>query len=93
MNPFISRILRIFRRSSLPTPCQEARTLASEYIDEELSPSLHQKIYAHISDCPLCKAFFDTLIATIQALSALPVQRAPQGFTDRIIKNIHEHHN
>lgn len=83
-----SRILRLFGRSALPQPCEEARAHSSDYIDGEIDSELERRIRAHLSDCPLCEAFFRTLRETITALRSIPTQTAPVGFADRVRKSI-----
>ena len=83
-----SRILRLLGRSALPSPCEEARAHSSDYIDGEIDSALERKIHAHLTDCPLCEAFFRTLRETIAALRGMPAQTAPAGFADRVRENI-----
>jgi anti-sigma factor RsiW len=89
MMSFKSRILRLFGRSVLPQPCEEARTHSSDYIDGEIDSALEQKIRAHLGDCPLCEAFFRTLRETIAVLRGMSTQAVPAGFAERVRNNIH----
>ena len=79
---------RLLGRSTLPQPCEEARTHSSDYIDGEIDSALERKIRAHLIDCPPCEAFFRTLRETITALRGMPPQTAPAGFADRVRENI-----
>ena len=88
MMSFRSRILRLFGRSVLPQPCEEARAHSSDYIDGEIDATLEERIRVHLSDCHLCEAFFRTLRETISALRGMPAQAAPAGFADRVRSNI-----
>ena len=45
--------------------CKEIASLLSEYIDEELPPELCAEIDAHISDCPPCVQFVESLRKSI----------------------------
>ena len=83
-----SRILRLFGRGGLPQPCEEARANSSDYIDGEIDAALRDRIRAHLTDCPLCEAFFRTLRETIAALRGMPAHPAPAGFADRVRENI-----
>ena len=53
------------------------RDLASDYLDDEVGGSVRGRIAAHLSQCGLCKAFMDTLRATIDLLGSLEQQQAP----------------
>ena len=79
---------RLLRRSTLPQPCEEARSRSSDYIDGEIDSALEQRIRAHLSGCPLCEAFFRTLRETIAVLRSMPAQTAPAGFAERVRENI-----
>lgn len=83
-----SRILRLLGRSGLPHPCEEARANSSDYIDGEIDATLEARIHAHLSDCPLCEAFFRTLRETIATLRGMPTLTAPVGFAERVRKSI-----
>ena len=79
---------RLLGRSALPQPCEEARAHSSDYIDGEIDSALEQRIRAHLSDCPLCEAFFRTLRETIAALRGMPTQGRACRFADRVRKSI-----
>ena len=83
-----TRILRLLGHSALPSPCEEARAHSSDYIDDEIDAALRERIRAHLSDCPLCEAFFRTLRETIAALRGMPTQTAPAGFAERVRESI-----
>lgn len=84
-----TRILRLLGRRALPQPCEEARTHSSDYIDDEIDDAaLRERIRAHLSDCPLCEAFFRTLRETIAALRGMPIHAAPAGFAERVRENV-----
>ena len=69
------RLLRIFRRRDLD--CGEVRELSSDYLDDEVDGSLRGRIAAHLGECALCKAFVDTLRATVTLLGSFERQQAP----------------
>ena len=83
-----SRILRLLGRRGLPQPCEEARANSSDYIDGEIDATLEARIRAHLSDCPLCEAFFRTLRETIAVLRGMPSKAAPAGFAERVRESI-----
>ena len=87
----LRRIRALFGRGGdggLPPPCEEARSHSSDYLDGDLEYSLAQRIREHLGVCPACQAFFDTLSATISLLRAMPPRPAPDGFADRVRRNI-----
>ncbi len=45
--------------------CREILDNLSEYIDEELDPSLCEEIEKHMADCSPCVAFLNTLKKTV----------------------------
>ncbi|PLX41425.1 MAG: hypothetical protein C0608_05680 [Deltaproteobacteria bacterium] len=46
--------------------CKEILEKLSEYIDEELDPSMCDEIDEHMGDCPPCVAFMNTLKKTVK---------------------------
>ena len=80
------RLFGIFRRRDLD--CGEVRDLASDYLDDEVGGSVRGRIAAHLGQCGLCRAFVETLKATISLLGSFEREQAPpllQGYVrDRI---------
>ena len=80
------RLFRIFGRRDLD--CGEVRDLSSDYIDGEVGRSVRGRIAAHLGQCGPCKAFVETLRATISLLGSFEQHQAPttlQGYVrDRI---------
>ena len=64
------------------------RDLASDYLDDEVGGSVRGRIAAHLGQCGLCRAFVETLKATISLLGSYEREQAPpllQGYVrDRI---------
>ena len=69
------RLFRILRRRDLD--CGEVRDLASDYLDGEAGRSVRGRIVAHLDQCGLCKAFMETLRATVTLLGSFERQQAP----------------
>lgn len=46
--------------------CQELVELLNDYLDEQLSPSTHQTVSAHLADCPGCQTALDHLRASVE---------------------------
>ena len=80
------RLFRIFGRRELD--CGEVRNLASDYLDDEVDGSVRGKIASHLRQCGVCKAFVETLRATISLLGSFEREQAPpslQGYVrDRV---------
>ena len=75
---------KIFYRSNIN--CQEVRQLSSDYIEGELAPAKLSSIRSHLTWCGPCRAFVDTLAATIGALARLPRIAAPLSFKQSILE-------
>ena len=80
------RLFRLFRRRDLD--CTEVREFSSDYLDGEVKESVRVRIAAHLGQCGPCRAFVETLKATIALLGSFEPQQAPptlQGYVrDRI---------
>jgi RNA polymerase sigma-70 factor, ECF subfamily len=51
--------------------CAEARDLASDLLDGQLSPELVQAVDEHVSGCPTCPALYRALLAVHRELQRL----------------------
>ena len=66
--------------------CAEVRNLASDYLADDLSPKKRSTVHDHLSRCGPCRAFVDTLAATISLLTQIPRVAAPASFKQTIIE-------
>ena len=66
----------------------EVRAHASDYIDGELDEEAAEKVIVHLDKCHLCRAFFDTLRATIGLLGAAKGPGAPPTFRERLMQRL-----
>ena len=84
----VSRIIGIFRRKGDDLDCEDVKGLSSDYIDEDLEEAKVSQVSRHLGWCAPCNAFVRTLKATVELLRATPKQEAPDGFRDRVRKNL-----
>lgn len=78
---------RWFRRE---LSCSQVHRLASDYLDRELSPPLAERVKRHLSWCPACLSFVQTLQFTLESLRRLPPRRAPRELKDRLLRGMGE---
>ena len=77
---------KIFRRGELD--CDEVRDLSSDYLEEDLPQPKVSGIQAHLNNCGPCRAFVDTLAATIGVLARFPKVQAPASFKESLMERI-----
>jgi len=77
----------MFRRKQDPD-CQEVHDLSSDFIDEEMDDTSATQIRSHLDKCPPCRAFVNSLKATVKLLRATPKNEAPPGFRQRVRDNL-----
>ena len=77
---------KIMRRGEVD--CNEVRRRSSDYLEEDLPPPKFSAIQAHLSNCGPCRAFVDTLAATIGLLSRFPRVSAPSSFKESTMERI-----
>jgi predicted anti-sigma-YlaC factor YlaD len=58
--------------------CSEARDLASDLLDGELSPELERAVDEHVAGCPTCPALYRALLAVHRELQRIQ-QREEAG--------------
>ena len=80
----VSVFKKLFSRNE--ADCAETRKLASDYLDRDLSPGKRSTIQAHLDKCGPCRAFVETLAATIGALSRFPKVTPPPSLRHSIIE-------
>ena len=69
--------------------CADARALFSALVDDELSPAERAAIDAHLAGCAECRRELARFSSTVSMVRALPPERAPVGFVDRVIDAAH----
>ena len=81
-------MMGLFRRLFNPdqAACAEARKLASDYLADDLPARKRSGVQDHISRCGPCRAFVDTLAATIGLLTQMPKVTAPASLKQAILE-------
>lgn len=59
--------------------CAEARDLASDLLDGELSPELERAVDEHVAGCPTCPALYRALLAVHRELQRLRQNEQAEG--------------
>lgn len=65
--------------------CPDARALFSALVDDELSAAERAALDAHLADCAECRRELARFSSTVSMVHALPAERAPAGFVDRVM--------
>jgi putative zinc finger protein len=65
--------------------CADARALFSALVDDELSAAERAAADAHLSGCAECRRELERFSRTVSMVRALPAERAPVGFVDRVV--------
>ena len=85
----MSRVFRrIFHRGA--PDCTGVRELGSDYLEGELSSQKRSAIQTHLDKCGPCRAFIETLSATIGMLTRIPRTNPPQSFKENILERIRQ---
>ena len=64
--------------------CQQVRTELSNYIDDDVTPTLRTRIELHVTGCPGCRALYDSVRGVIRLVSDVEVIELPAGFSRRL---------
>ena len=83
-----SRLFRILGKKSDGLDCGGLRDVSSDYLEGTLPESTQENIRSHLSWCPGCSAFVNTLRDTISRLKALPFHKAPPSFRQRLLERL-----
>ena len=76
------RFFNLFKRKE--ADCPEVRAGASDFLDGDMGRRESARIAAHLEKCGLCRAFVNTLRATVNLLRSTPTSEPPEGFKQRI---------
>ena len=76
------RFFNLFKRKE--AECPEVRSASSDFIDGDMRRGERARIAAHLEKCAPCRAFVNTLRATVALLRSAPAPEPPEGFKRRI---------
>src|SRR3989441_4061336 len=65
--------------------CHEAREMFSAAVDDALVAGKRSALDAHLVGCADCRRELDRFRQTVALVQALPPERAPAGFVDRVV--------
>ena len=83
-------LLRPFMKLLHPNEvdCIDTRKLSSDYLEESLPPKKLTAIQNHLAGCGPCRAFMNSLAATIGVLSSFPKVPLPSSFKQSLMDKI-----
>jgi hypothetical protein len=73
-------------------PCKKVILESSEYLDNELEPSLRRELEDHLCACPDCRVIIDTTRQTIQVYRGCEPYPLPQSLHERLQEAIRQFH-
>jgi hypothetical protein len=62
----MNRITNFFRHLFHPCECTQTKKLLYEFVENELSRDIHQKLENHLSDCPGCLEYVKSYRRTVE---------------------------
>jgi len=68
--------------------CKEVLQHLVEYLENELTPELHQAIQGHIEKCPFCQRLIESYKRTITLFQKANHIEPPEGSKERVKKKI-----
>jgi hypothetical protein len=68
--------------------CHEVRKELANYIEDDISPELRERIELHFLRCDGCFAMYDDLCKVIRLVSSTEIIELPQGFSVRLYRRI-----
>ena len=80
----VSLIRRILRRQGPDADCIEVRELSSDYVDGDLGDEAAKRVKSHLDMCGPCKAFMNTMRATVEILRSATRHKAPSSLRERL---------
>jgi hypothetical protein len=68
--------------------CKEFLDGISDFIDDDVSPEVRQKLQKHIDECPNCWVVYNTTKKTIQVYKGMEEQNIPGDIHRRLLAAI-----
>jgi anti-sigma factor RsiW len=68
--------------------CVEVWREISNYLDEEISPELRERMEAHFKACAHCTAVLDGIRNVVELVGDGKVFQIPDGFSQRLYKKL-----
>jgi len=66
----------------------EAKALFSAYVDADLEPPALERFVAHVEHCDDCLGGLERFQATVDAVRALPRERAPRTLARQVLRRV-----
>ena len=73
-------------------PCKKIIRELSDYLDNDLDPTLRQELEAHMCACPDCRVIIDTTRQTVLIYRGCEPYPLPQSLHDRLQQAIRKYH-
>jgi anti-sigma factor (TIGR02949 family) len=70
--------------------CLEVWRQVSNYLDNDVSPELRERIEAHVKVCAHCKALLDGTKNVVKLIADGVEYELPQGFSQRLYSKIQD---
>ena len=77
--------MRFWRRRQRALVCRDAVALMAAYLDQALDPEDHDRLEAHLADCPHCSEYLAQLRVTIDALGHVAPDDLPDEAVDELV--------
>ncbi len=84
------RLPRLFHKRARDLCCDDARDLASDFVDEGLDEAMSHRLREHMGVCPPCEAFMATFSKTVKFLRRMPQASAPPDARERILSRVRQ---
>jgi len=68
--------------------CREVRNELANYMEDDISPGLRERIERHFLKCDGCFAIYDGLRKVIRLVNSAEIIELPQGFSVRLYRKI-----
>ena len=85
MSP-LGRLTNLFKGGD--ADCRQVRESSSGYFEGDLPSSKLERIRAHLSGCPPCQSFVDSLASVVGMLKKLPDTQAPSTLKQSILDSV-----
>ena len=78
-------MMKFWRRRRRALVCRDAVALMSAYLDGTLDARDHDRLEAHLADCPHCTEYLAQLRITIDALGHVEPDDLPSEVVDELV--------
>ena len=68
--------------------CKQVLEALSDYLDDDIAPQVRRELEAHMADCTVCRAMYDSTRKTVRIVTETRSFELPVELSESLMKKI-----